>query len=109
MATSGPITYLVMADQFPSVAVHEAPAPEYRMPGPPTGITRERACWVVTSAWWRCAVLTGQPRLRRALPVSRWRASLAVRPACPVNEPRAGECEARRVVMSNVCQSAGFL
>jgi hypothetical protein len=40
MATSGPITYLVMADQFPSVAVHEAPAPEYRMPGPPTGITR---------------------------------------------------------------------
>jgi hypothetical protein len=60
------------------------------MPDPLIGIMPERACKVVTSARVAVcgAVLTGQPRRWRTLPVSRWRASLPAQPA-RVNEPGA--------------------
>src|SRR6185312_11396852 len=65
MATSGPITYLVMADQFPSDA-----APRERLPhstgmsGPLIGMRRETG-WAGGGARERPVFLAGQPADRR--------------------------------------------
>jgi hypothetical protein len=55
------------------------------MPGPLTGIVRERACGAVRPARWRCTVIGGQPRLPLADG-----AGLPARLACPVNKPGTG-------------------
>src|SRR6266496_5134880 len=60
MATSGPITYLVMADQFPSVA-----APRERLPQS-TGMSRPLIGYLVSTRETSCA--DGDARERPVFP-----------------------------------------